>query len=217
MPRRDSRSLTFLDRHGPDGAIILRATGMGAVVGAITTALVATASPVPPAPPHSMLRALAAGLAAGTAMYAALRAASEGAGAGFLAFVPPGGIPAEPEYARLEALAARGDISAALRGYEQVIAAHPGESVARLRAAELHIRTGGLRRAEALLQEIQRQPARTVSHDLRASNRLVDLYLGPLDEPGKALRELRRIADDHEGTPTGDGAAEAIAQLEAAV
>lgn len=87
--------------------------------------------------------------------------------------------------------------------------------MARLHAAELYVQAGDARRAEALLREVQAQPARTDAHHLRASNRLVDLYLGPLAEPGKALRELRRLADEHAGTPVGDGARAAIARMKA--
>ena len=85
--------------------------------------------------------------------------------------------------------------------------------MARLNAAELFVLAGNPRRAEALLREVQRHPARTDSHDLRASNRLIDLYLGPLAEPDKALRELRRLADAHAGTVVGDGARDAIARI----
>jgi hypothetical protein len=131
--------------------------------------------------------------------------------------------PTPPRPARTTLLArlrawGRGDTpDRLLARLESAIAGEPGDSATRLHAAELHVRAGNPRRAEALLREVQRQPARTDAHELRASNRLVDLYLGPLGEPASALRELRRIADAHAGTPLGDGARDAMRRLDPVV
>jgi hypothetical protein len=103
--------------------------------------------------------------------------------------------------------------AAALASLEAAVAAHPGEAAARLRAAELHVRAGNPRRAETLLKEVQAYHARSDAYELRATNRLVDLYLGPLGDSTSALRELRRIAESHAGTPAGDGANESIARI----
>ena len=209
---------TLFDRQGPDAGITVRSAVAGVIAGVTTTGLAFAASMIPPVPSHTLLRSLAAGVVTGTAVAVVVRTLSERAGGAFLSFLQPSGAttPAEPEYSRLEALAARGDMSGALAGYEVIIAAQPGEAVSRLRAAELYVQAGDARRAEALLREVQSYPARTDAHDLRASNRLVDLYLGPLAEPGRALRELRRLADTYAGTPMGDGARDAIARLKTA-
>ena len=215
LPPAANYRFTLLDREGPDAVLGVCAAVWGTILGTITTGLGIGASLIPPTPPHAVLRSLAAGVVTGVASAVMIRALADGAGASFLAFLQPTGAtcPAEPEYSRLEALAAAGDLAGALAGYEAVIGADPGESVARLKAAELFVLAGNPQRAEQLLREVQRHPARTDSHDLRASNRLIDLYLGPLAEPGKALRELRRLADAHAGTVVGDGARDSIARI----
>jgi len=45
------------------------------------------------------------------------------------------------------------------------------------------------------------------------TNRLADLYNGPLKQPGKALVELRRLIDRAPGTPAADHARVALARL----
>ena len=211
-PAAPDYTITLFDREGPDAVLGVRSAVWGAVLGTITTGLGIGASLIPPVPPHGVLRSVAAGVVTGVASAVVIRALAEGASRSFLSFVQPGDTcPPEPEYARRDALATRGDMDGALSGYEAIIGTQPGEAVARLRAAELYVLAGDPRRAEALLREVLRHPARTDAHDLRASNRLVDLYLGPLDEPTKALDELRRLADAHAGTAVGDGALEAIA------
>ncbi len=51
---------------------------------------------------------------------------------------------------------------------------------------------------------------------LYASSRLVDLYDGPLDEPGRALVELRRLIELYRNTDVAAGARSAIARIKAA-
>ena len=46
-----------------------------------------------------------------------------------------------------------------------------------------------------------------------ATNKLVDLYLGPLKDPGRALVELRRLADRYPGSTAAKHAKMAIANL----
>lgn len=217
MPSRDP-SLTFFDRRGPDGALDIRSAVLGLLLGAIATFLVLAVSLLPPPPPHPFVRAFAIGITTAIVGSIGLRRVADGAGATFLAFLFPSGrsTPAPREYSKLEALAAKGDLDGALAGFEAELRAAPGDSGVRLQAAELYVRAGNPHRAEALFREVQQLPARTDAHDLRASNRLVDLYLGPLAEPGRALRELRRIADTHAGTVVGDGALEAIARIKGA-
>ena len=54
---------------------------------------------------------------------------------------------------------------------------------------------GSPERAAALFREVQRAEGVTPAQDIYVSNRLIDLLLGPLDQPRRALVELRRIAD----------------------
>jgi hypothetical protein len=86
----------------------------------------------------------------------------------------------------------------------------------RVRAAELYVRHGrDLRRAEALYKELRRLPQATPRHDVFASNRLIDLYLGALPDPGRALVELRRLIERYPGTEPAQRAREALARMKA--
>jgi len=50
---------------------------------------------------------------------------------------------------------------------------------------------------------------------LYASSRLVDLYDGPLNEPGRALVELRRIIERFPSSAVAKGARDALPRLRA--
>jgi len=118
---------------------------------------------------------------------------------GFLGFLWPnrGAAPREATWSHIEAMAAAGDIPGALGAYEQVIATEPWAIVPRAQAAELYARGSDYARAAALFAGIRRIPACTPQQDLYATQRLIDLYDGPLGEPAKALTELRRIVERH--------------------
>ena len=46
-----------------------------------------------------------------------------------------------------------------------------------------------------------------------SSNRLVDLLVGPLADPGRAMVELRRLIERHPGTTAASHARDALARL----
>ena len=123
------------------------------------------------------------------------RATSEG----FLGILWPnrGEAPRQASYSHIEAIAAGGDIATALGAYEQVIASEPHAIVPRAQAAELYAKGTDPSRAAALFTEIRRIPGCSPQNDLYATQRLIDLYDGPLAEPGKSLTELRRIIERH--------------------
>lgn len=118
---------------------------------------------------------------------------------GFISFLWPnrGTAPHQPSYSHIEAMAAAGDIANALGAYEQVIAAEPLAIVPRVQAAELYARGTDPARAAALFAEIRRIPGCSSQHDLYATQRLIDLYDGPLAQPARSLTELRRIVERH--------------------
>ena len=139
------------------------------------------------------------------------------AGRGFAQFVLPTGesTPYEHQFSGEESLVARGDIAGASRAYEAAIAEHPittsaGISV-RIRAAELYMGAGANpTRAAELFREIQRVPDVAPTQDIYVSNRLIDLLLGPLKQPSRALVELRRIIERY---PTSSAAIHARTAL----
>jgi hypothetical protein len=138
------------------------------------------------------------------------------AGAATLAVVLPSGrsAPYEEQFSYQEALAARGDVAGALESYEAVIAERPDAPLPRLKAAELHARRGGdAARAAELFKSVRDLPSASRRDILFASNRLVDLYDGPLGEPGRAIVELRRIVERFPGSPDASRAQAALPRL----
>jgi hypothetical protein len=210
---------TLLDRLGPEGISRLRAlpaAAASAVIATIAGGYVAARQGWPVAVVVPVVLFLA--LAVGALAWLLVIKVADTAGAGFAAFIAPSGAstPAAPDYSYQDALAIRGDVVGALESYESIIAATPGIVDARIRAADLYAGQGGNpQRAVDLFREVQRIPNVSAADDLYASNRLVDLYSGPLRQPGRAIVELRRIEKRYPRSPTAAHAPRAIAALKA--
>lgn len=117
-----------------------------------------------------------------------------------------------------ESLIIRGLIAEAVDRFDERIAAEPDFIALRLRAAELHAReANNPARAAELFRQVQSHPAATPAEEILASNRLADLYLGPLKEPQRALVELRRITVRHPGTRAAGHALEGLRTLRASL
>ena len=110
-------------------------------------------------------------------------------------------------FSQAEALASRGNFEAASEAFNAVRATH-GETAALIRAeAEMHMRVGGNpTRARELLLRLRQLEDASRADELFATHRLLDLYLGVLADPGRAMVELRRMADRFPDTPDGQGA-----------
>lgn len=122
--------------------------------------------------------------------------------------------PYEEQFSFEESLAARGDVPAALEAFERVIAERPGAVAPRMRAAELYASRGANpHRAAELFREIRAIPGVAGRDAVYACSRLVDLYDGALDEPGRALVELRRIIELYPGTPVAAHARDALPRM----
>jgi hypothetical protein len=118
------------------------------------------------------------------------------------------------QYSYQQTLVMRGKVDEALESYEAIIAEPNSPIDARMRAAELYVRERkNYTRAAELLQEVIRHPACKSGEEIYAANRLADLLSNHLGEPGKALVQLRRLADRYAGTPAGDRAREALRAL----
>lgn len=134
---------------------------------------------------------------------------------GFMSFLSPnhGTAPAEATYSHIQAIAARGDTAGALTEYEAVIAAAPTAVEARIQAAELYATTRtDVARAAALYADVRRIGGVSAARDLYASQRLIDLYDGPLRQPARSLTELRRIVDRHQGSREAEYARATLAR-----
>jgi hypothetical protein len=117
-------------------------------------------------------------------------------------------------YSHIETLEVRGDIAGALAAWEKVIADTPDALAARITAAELYSRrSDNHRRAEQLYRSVQSHAKAPDETKRYVTQRLIDLYLGPLKDEGRALVELRRVANRWPDSPEGKGARQAIANI----
>lgn len=124
--------------------------------------------------------------------------------------------PYEQQFSYQEALAARGDVAGALESYEAIIAEQPLAVAPRMRAAEHYARANrDPKRAAALFKEIRDMVGVPTRDGVYASSRLVDLYDGPLADPGRALVEMRRLIERYPGTAIARNAKGALAEMKA--
>jgi len=133
-----------------------------------------------------------------------------------MTFFTAGGssTPYEEQFSREQALVMQRDYAGALALYEQRILDAPGEHRARIAAAELYMTHGNNpKRAAELFREVQRSPTAATGHNIYVSNKLADLYLGPLHEPRRALVEFRRLIEQYPGSTAAKHARMALANL----
>jgi hypothetical protein len=119
-------------------------------------------------------------------------------------------------FSQIDTLEARGDCRGAVAAWEAVAVSQPQNPWPLIRAGELYFRT--LHDPEMALERFRH--ARDVvgiapEHHRYASQKIIDLLLGPLRDDGRALVELRRLIDQHPGTREAEGAREALAKLKA--
>jgi tetratricopeptide (TPR) repeat protein len=201
---------TLFDRHGPVAAQFLRAWGYGLTVfGLVTGVLIIRVGFVWWVFPAAIISgALVGGMgwligeAAGGAWK---RVAVDGSS-----------TPYKEQYSYQQALVMQGKLDEALESFEAVIAEKPSAVDPRVKAAELYAREKrNAQRAAELFREVQRIPTASAGEYIYATHRLVDLLTGPLNDPGRALVELRRIVDRYPGLPAAQQAREALKTLKA--
>ena len=163
-----------------------------------------------------VLGILAVGYAAGALTH---RAILRGTGRAIERTLAPRGdtTPYRPTFSGIETLEVRGDLVAAETAWVGALARHAGNAYVMMRVAEFHLRLKqDAAAALPLYERIRDLPE--AGHELRryASQKIVDLHLGPLADEGRALVALRRLID---GFPDSREAAEgraALARLKAA-
>jgi len=108
---------------------------------------------------------------------------------------------------RAESLVARGQYDEAAAEFAALRATYPHDvSLLRLEA-EFHAGVGrNPHSAVQLFNQLRRVPDVPGAVERYATHRLLDLYLGVLADPGRAMVELRRMADRFPDTPDGQGA-----------
>jgi hypothetical protein len=208
MKVRPRYKLTFFDRHGPDGVLRIRAAAYAlSVFGTIlSVCLVRGAPPLVTLglcltlPPLTFFGSLWLTTGAGKAM----RYVAEGGAS----------TPYQEQYSQEQALVMQRDYAGALHLFEQRIAAAPRDARIRIAAADLYATHGeNPRRAAELYREVQRLPAVGIGQDVYVSNKIADLYLGPLGDPGRALVEFRRLIERYPGSAAANHARLALANL----
>jgi len=208
----------LFDRHGPDAQHLLQAVGYMVLIFGLTVVLFATL-----AAKLKLHGFAAAGLVLVGAPGSAL-------GIGWLGWRFVAGVentvrrfgidgtstPYKEQYSYQQALVMQGRLDDALESFEAVIAEQPESVDARLRAAELYARDkGNHARAAELFREVQRIESVSTGESVLATNRLVDLYNGPLGEPGRAMVELRRLIERCPSTPAAAHARDVLGRMKA--
>ena len=123
-----------------------------------------------------------------------------------------GGVRYQHGYSAQETLIARGRYDEAAESFAAHLAEHPGDVVARLRLATLHLRERqDPAAAEAQLLAVRRHP-----HDrgqaLLVGNHLVDIYRAQ-GQRGKLMAELTRMMREFPGSPAAAGAERLLAEV----
>lgn len=133
-------------------------------------------------------------------------------------YVPSGDTTAYvPTFSHIEALEIRGDIEGAARAWAEACVEHAGNALVRVKSADFHLRIRkDAATALVLYRETREIPGASRELVRYAQTKIVDLYLGPLNDEGRALVELRRLIDAFPGTHEAEEARSALARIKAA-
>jgi hypothetical protein len=219
VTERRSYQKTLFDRHGPDAALIMKVTlramsagglsfpmilALGAKYNLLGWRLIAVA----------ILGPIGVGLLTYRITMWALDRTQEGVSA--VLEGSQGSTPYTQQNSYIQTMVMQGRLDDAVAEYERLLT-EPGSTVdVRIRAAELNTREAGKHaRAAELFREAIRHPGCTAGEEQYCVNRLVDLLTGPLEQPGRALVELRRLADRYPNSVIGDRAKDALRILKA--
>ena len=169
--------------------------------------------PLPGHPVILLLLSAAVGFFGGRAIGKGVFAGSERAARTI--YMPTGSsTPYTTQYSQIDTLEARGNIQGAVDAWEKAAIAEPGNPWPLIRAGELYLRS--LAEPAAALERFKQArevPAISVEHHLYVTQKIIDLYLGPIHEPGRGLVELRRLVETYPDRREAQFAREAIARL----
>ena len=217
--RREEYRKTLFDRHGPDAMHLLTAGGFAVMaffigLGAFSYFFSMCGCATPG---NQMLWAVGLSLVLAATAGGAGIMTGRMAEKGWRHFAVDGSTtPYEEQYSHEQSLVMRGRIDDALESFEAIVQGNRDAVRPRVRAAELYSREKANHvRAAQLLVEVQCIPTTRVGDFVYATHRLVDLYTGPLNEPGRAMVELRRLIERLPGSPAAEQARDALATLKA--
>lgn len=204
---------TLFDRHGPEALDLIRSGGYGLMVFGLVMGAVSFAAG------RMSLEIVGVALAAGVlTAVASFSLGHAAAGAARQFTMGSASTPYEEQYSQQQALVMQGKVEEALASFEALMASAPDLVQPRLRAAELYAQHNrDPRRAAELLRQVLRTASLTAGQNVYATNRLVDLLSGPLDDPGRACVELRRLIDQYPGSANAQRAREALARIKQSI
>jgi hypothetical protein len=121
-----------------------------------------------------------------------------------------------PTFSHIDTLVIRGDFDGAATAWEVAILENPTNPGVLVKAADFHLRE---RRepSAALSLYLRARQLNLGGDDLRRyiQQKIVDLYLGPLNDEGRAMSELRRLIDAFPQSREAEAAREALAAIKA--
>jgi hypothetical protein len=217
MKGPSSYKSTFLDREGPAGVVRIQAAKYGVVAfgaGAMMAGVLGSQTLGLSGASLILFTLVGALTLSTTAVFVGLRLGDAAGAVASRVYNGGDSTPYEEQFSQEQALVMKRDYAGALTLFEQRIAAAPAEPRVRMAAADLYMTHGGNPvRAAELYREVQRLPRIRSGHDVYVSNKLADLYLGPLNIPGRALVEFRRLIERYPGTAAARHAQAALANL----
>jgi hypothetical protein len=117
-------------------------------------------------------------------------------------------------HSNIDAMEAKGDYRGAVTAWEAVSVSEPGNPWPLIRAGELYLRElGEPGMALDRFRLASDVSGITPEQHRYASQKVIDLYLGPLENEGRAMVEMRRLIDTHPGTREAEGARAALQRL----
>jgi hypothetical protein len=203
---RSSYKVTLLDKYGPEAMRYYEAGKYGLVVFTLSAVMfyfVGSFKLGLIEPGLTLFTLVCALTLSSLSMLVGLKL-GDGAGAGAERIYMGGSsTPYDDSFSLEESFVMQRDYAGALHLYEQRILATPGHGKLLIAAADLYATHGeNPKRAAELYKEVQRLEDVAPGQDIYVSNKLADLYLGKLAEPGRALVEFRRLIHRYPGTVT---------------
>ena len=118
------------------------------------------------------------------------------------------------EHSEIDTLEVRGDFTGAVAAWEAVAVAEPGNPWPLVRAGDIYARKlGDPAIAVERFRLARAVPGVKPEIERYASQKIIDLLLGPLDDRGRAMVELRMLIDRYPRSREAEGAREALRSL----
>ncbi len=202
---------TLFDRLGPEAADYFNAF-RGAFIAGGLFGVYGGARYASEHGQNAILGGLLGFVGVGVLTWLGIMGVSKTAGRSFSAFIQPQGT-YEETFSYEESLLARGNHAAAIASFEKHAAAGTGGATLLLRTADLHAQHGNHKRAAEMYREVQKLAIVAPAQHMYATNRLIDLYTGPLPNPEAAVSELRHLIARHPSSPAAKHARTALVNL----